>query len=840
MSRGRNTKFVVVLGYVLMVALAVFGIIWIYLELLNFSKVAENPRQQKELVVLSSTLATMYQAEGTVGLLAVATDPTLSLEYDSLMTAVFYQVDSLKNISSDSYLNEHLDSLNLLLQKKQENIKALVDLNNSLERTTTREITKTTILTQKNQDYLDNLLDSLLINRVNQIEDTTLIVGEKKGFFRRIGDAIKSSQPDTLRQISSSASITTEDAIIPLLRDTIVDFIQEINQMAQKKNAAIINQLVKQQNELYAVNEKTTSQINMIMNELEAKEHANTLRVIEEQTHTIERSSKVVAIIALAAIIIAIFFMSWIIRSITIGQRLQKEIEAEKKNVERLLASREQLMMTITHDIKAPISSIMGYLELMMKDKPSSKDAYYIENMQHSALHILNLVKNLLDFHSLDVNQQKTEQLPFSPFILIRDIYESFVPVAKKKDLLVDSVIDIDKDENYQTDPYRIRQIVNNIFSNAIKFTPAKGVVSLFATLSKAKNKTSLIISIKDTGPGIKDEDKDSVFEEFKRLDYSGTGIEGSGLGLNISAKLARLLGGSIDLKSSLGKGSVFTITIPLYPIIPSDTLEKKKSIKIPTPAEKPPAMSMSMSMECLDRSQLKILFIDDDIVHLNLLSELLKREGIIPYTCSGSLEALELLQREHFDLIFSDIQMPDMNGFELLERIRMSDFDGSVTIPIVGLSANSHLSESKYREAGFCEFLAKPFAPEQLFEIIYKYTGKGNIAINDVRPNERNGFASLLSFAGDDPEAEKSIIQSFIDENQKNVALLVQAFDNDDWLGVKKIAHKMRPLMRMVSAQKLALILEDYEKGNQSKENKPLLIELIQEKIRDAENYFN
>jgi signal transduction histidine kinase/CheY-like chemotaxis protein len=825
MSHSGIAKIAVILGYTLILALAIAGIAWIYTEFLDFSEKAETLNQQKELVVLSNTLATMYQAEGTAGLQAIAADPNLSQEYDSLMRVVFYQIDSLKTISLDNYLNEHLDSLHILLTRKQENSKELVRLLESLEKNTIKEITQTSVFARKDLNFLDDLL----IDTTQQIEDTTVIVGERKGFFRRIGDAIRSDRPDTLRQYSSQALTTTENRVIPMLKDTLVEFIQEVNQIAIKRNAAIFTQVIRRQSELYVVNENTTAQINRIMSKLEEIEYKNAIQKMEERESAIERSTKIVSMIALAAILVAILFMTWILRSISAAQRLHKEIATEKKNVEKLLAAREQLMMMITHDIKSPISSIIGYLELMRKDKPASQEAYYIENMQHSASHILNLVRNLLDFHSLDINKQKADLRSFSPFKLITNIYESFIPVAQEKELIFDISMDIDKNAHYLSDPYRIHQILNNILSNAVKFTPQRGTVQLCASLDETKKNASLIVSVKDTGPGIKQEDKEIVFEEFKRLNYSSSGIEGTGLGLSISVKLAQLLGGSIDLNSTVGKGSIFTITIPLQPI----TNAKEKSIHI---ADKRTALPM----KDIDKSQLRILFIDDDVVHLNLLSELLKREGVIPCVCSSSLDALELLQKERFDIVFSDIQMPDMNGFELVECIRMSDFDGSVTIPIVGLSANSHLSESKYKEAGFCEFLAKPFVPEQLFELIYKYTGKGNLKLEDISFSEKNAFSSLLRFAGDDPDAEKLIMQSFIEESKKNIVLLTQAFNENDWETVGKVAHKMRPLMRMIAAPRIISILEDYDSGSQSKENEAVLLNLIWEKIKEAEEFLN
>ena len=828
MQQSRYIKFIVIIGYVILVALAVFGIVWINNELVKFSETSKPLEPPKELVIISNTLTTMYQAEGTVGLLTIQKDSVLKQEYDSLMNVVFLQIDSLKNVSIDSDFIVSVDSLRVLLLQKKDNKEKLVQLMDLFENNTIKEITKETVFSQGNLDELNNILQN---NTIEFVEDTTIIVGEKKGFFKRIRDAIVDN-PDTIRQISNKTHTSTGEIVLPVLTDTIIEFIKEVNLVSQKKNASVVRQIVKRQGELYAMNEQTISQINEIMNKIESYEYSNRLELMEEQKATLKRSSDGVALIAFMALIVAVFFMSWIIYSISVSQRMQKEIEKAKREVEDLLLSREQLLLTISHDIKAPISSIIGYLELMKKDKSSKKNNYYVENMQQSSVHILDLVKNLLDFHSLYSEQQKINQMPFYPKSLLTNIYESFIPSADSKELNFNLQINIDSEEHYISDPYRIRQILSNILSNAIKFTPKNGSVIFSTSIEVLDEKnTYLIMSVKDTGPGIKDEDKIRVFEEFRRLHYSGTEVEGSGLGLNIAQKLSQLLGGGIEIDSTQGKGSVFTVKIPLY------LFESHKSGIFAT--------NNSLNEESEQKNKeinkrIKILFIDDDIVQLNLLSELMKKENINACTCSNAIEALQLIQKEQFDIIFSDIQMSDMNGFELVERIRSASFSNSSNIPIIGLSANSHVSEAKYKEAGFSGFLPKPFTSKQLYKIIQLHTAIERTSTEHNSLKEEEGFATLTQFAGNDADAAKTIIHSFVSENKKNLEILELAFEKEDWDAIAGISHKMIPLMKMISAKELVTLLQEYENGGQSKENKTLLLDCIKGVIKEAEEFYS
>jgi signal transduction histidine kinase/CheY-like chemotaxis protein len=840
-----NTKRLIILGCLLILGLSIFGTVWIYRGKSSYAKFKElSFDKQKGIDVLSGTLASIQRTEGEEGLLTVATDPDLNMEYDSLMVVIFNQINSLKITAKDPHLNNCLDSLHLLLLKKQKNTAELLFLTQSYQDSTLKEITQQVILSKKDIPTLDRIIR----NSIRQYSDTTR---------------------------SSDNHSTSQEKNIIAIRNALVKFVQDKNQTAQKRNAAITSQLILKQSELYTINERTSSQINYIISNIVKQEHVNNIEKINEQVKMIEHSSNVIIVFTLIAILVAILLFGGFIFLATTNQHLRNKISESEKHTEQLLDSREQLLLTITHDIKAPLSSILGYLELMKEDNPSEPHTYYISNMQQSASHILNLIRNLLDFHSLEIILQKNDQAPFSPHVLLTDIYESFIPVARKKELRLELDMNIDKSDTYINDPYRIRQIMNNILSNAIKFTPQKGSIVLSAELAKSKRKAELLLSVKDSGPGIKEKDINRIFEEFRRLDY--TKGEGLGLGLYISHKLAQSLNGSISVDSALGKGSIFTVVIPL------------SKIAKPVPNN-------------INRS-LKILFIDNDIIHLDLLSTLLKREGMLSRTCSDSGEALKLLQREHFDIIFSDIQMPNINGFELVAHIRSSGLEGATTVPIIGLSANSYLSETKYKEAGFSEFLTKPFTADQMLEIIHKYaspkrkeeekvtieietTGKEteepeeisiaepdktdfyedediheetliqNPESDHAETNEeetvekaettvkeiesylsKTGFKALIDFAGNDPDGKTAIIRSFIIETGKNYRSLKQAFESEEWYEIREIAHKMLPLMKMISAENLVLLLQDYENGSKSKENRLLLLNLIQEKIQEAEN---
>jgi len=804
-----NTRSIVILGYCILLVLAIAGIVTIYMEVIkSHEQSQENSSLKRELIDLSNTLTTMYQSEGTASLLSFADeDKNLKLEYDSLTNRVFDQIDSLRITSTDSIINSSIDSLSSLLMQKRKYALEMFELMSNINKNVVKEFTKRTIISGGDT----NKLKDLLVNVTQDREDTAHIVAEKKGLFQRVRAAIKSNN-DTLTQISKSSVSETKNLIIPLLSDTIIDFINQIDKNAKTKNSKIAHQLLTRQHELYIIKELAGTQINKIMEAMKNREYQANMDIMKENNESLKRSTMLVAIVGVSALLVAIFFMSWTVQSLNKAQRLQKSIQEANKQAENLLASREQLIYTITHDIKAPISSIIGFLDLLREDVFSQKQQYYLNNMHSSASHILDLVRNLLDFHSIEKVQPQLTAVAFSPASLIQNIYESFLPLAQKKELAFELNSSLEEAKTFLSDPYYIRQIVNNLLSNAIKFTQRKGKIFLISSL---EDQNQWKISVHDNGQGIDSADLPKIYEEFVRLSTTGENEEGTGLGLSISKQLATLLGGTIEVESQKGMGSVFTLIIPLAAVTEIPDLQSDTTTDI---------------------SSGRILFVDDDRVQLNLISELMKREELPYICCSSAYEALNLLRGKPVDVIFTDIHIPDMEGFELLKRIRNMDFPQAATVPIIALSADSHRTESDVKAAGFNEFLAKPFSVKHLLDVIEKYTSFKRKSDRTYPENEGTEWQRVMNLVADDSEAAAKIIDSFTEETNKDKATLESAFQRDDKDAIKQISHKMLTLMRVISAHDVVSILTEFEKGDISEDKKTILFQLLDETIKEVE----
>ena len=803
-----NTRTIVIIGYCLLVVLASIGIVTIYLEVIKSHKQSEhNSDFKRELIDLSNTLTTMYQAEGTAGLLAFAENKKLEIEYDSLTNLVFNQIDLLKSITTNHDISLSLDSLSVLLSKKHDNASEMFQLAKQMDKNIINEIEKRTTITRNDIEKLNALLASVTQNK----EDTVKVISEKKGFFKRLKDAV-TANTDTLTKISRGSISEQKELMAPVLSDTIVEFFHQLDKDVQKKNAVIFRQMISRQQDLYTIKDLTGQQINKIMDTMKEMEYQSNLNLLNEKNDSLKRSTSTVAIIGLLALVVVVFFMSWTLQSLNKAQRLQKSIQEAKKHAETLLISREQLIYTITHDIKAPLSSIIGFLDLMTEDSVSQKQQYYIQNMHSSTSHILDLVRNLLDFHSIEKEQPQLTNIAFLPASLIHNIYESFIPLSQKKKINFELNTTLSETKIFLSDPYYIRQIVNNLISNAIKFTPKQGSIILFSSMDE---QNWWKISVQDSGPGIDTADQAKIFDEFVRLSKTDKDVEGTGLGLPISKKLATLLGGTVYLESQKGLGSVFTLTIPLMPVTEDNFL---------------------IQDENTDTSSVRILFVDDDRIQLNLLSELMKKEGLSCICCSSAYKALDILRNKSFDIIFTDIHIPDMEGFELVKRLRESGIPQAATVPIVAFSADYQKQENELEAAGFCEFLLKPFKVQQLLEVLEKYTPFKRKVDKSFPVNDGFGWSNILDFVAGDQDAAMKIIDSFIEETNKDKERLKSAFQKNDKDAVKQISHKMLTLMRLISAQEIVSILTDFEKGEISQEKKVTLFRLLDGTIEEAE----
>jgi signal transduction histidine kinase/FixJ family two-component response regulator len=794
MKQGRvihtkYTKVKIIAGYVLLLLLAVVAFVYLFGKISSFVKPSDSDRVAVyKLQLIGEISSELYHAETLVNTMSVR--PVSFEEYDLRMDTAKTKIKILRTLDPD--MNPKLDSLESLMDQKTEILKKLIPFT---QQNYVSELYKRNFDQFLKQEKLE-LQDQLLQTQTYVKSDTMQFSkpAKRRGFFKRLSDLFSGQEDDTTVRITSS-EVTIKDSTLIFYNpvDSLNKLIDNIHGEATKERRSFEFMLVRKIDELKQSEILLTNKLKETLMEIENKEVQNTLKSIEERRETLASSSYFVMVVLVVALLLAVVLAFMILKDISKSRQYRKALEEANAQTLELLDSREKLTMGITHDIKAPLSSIIGYIELLSNSKLNERQVYYLENMKGSSEHILHLVTDILEFNKLDAGKVSLSCIPFDERKLFEEVTASFRPVAEKKSLKVNFRYNSQLEGVLlYGDPLRIRQIVTNLLSNAVKFTEA-GEVNLAVNVAKSADGATLAFSVADTGVGIRQKDFEKVFQEYVRVDGLKTDkIEGFGLGLSITKKLVDLHGGKISLASTYGRGSTFKVIVPLK-------IAEKKNVD-----------------DAARHTIKNALIVDDDKFHLTMLEEMLKKEGVEITACSSPFDALKLLENKQFDMVFTDIQMPDMNGFEFVKRLRNSHAKGAENLKVIALSARADVSADEFVEHGFTSFVNKPITSELLISTIEKYF--------DIpqKPEENKEIAKgmckfdeMLLFASGDKEAESVILKSFVEESEKNAKLLASYMEDGNFEEAGRLAHKMLALFRLVGDDNIVAWLAEIEGGS-------------------------
>lgn len=693
---------------------------------------------------------------------------------------VHHEMETLS--AADDQQNLRTDSLLTLIHEKDQNtiqmLRVLSEANDSL-------------LSASEIEEIISEQDSVIIqqrvqHRVITKRDSLLTTPNKKGFFKRLAEVFAPSK-DSAVLVNTSLEVATDTILEPVASK---DSLQQKIRMATEEKRLQRRRTIRRTSTKYQrMNSQLTARMDSLIKQYEEEMTLRARQDAEMQQEVRMRSARTIAGIAIGAVLLSAFFLVLIVRDISRSNRYRRQLEEANKRAEDLLVAREKLMLAITHDFKAPLGSIMGYTELLSRLTEDERQRFYLDNMKSSSEHLLKLVSDLLDFHRLDLNKAEVNRVTFNPSQLFEEIYVSFEPLTVAKGLALQCHVAPELNGRYVSDPLRLRQIVNNLLSNAVKFTQ-QGEITLTARYDSSK----LTIAIADSGKGMAAEDRERIFQEFTRLS-GAQGEEGFGLGLSIVKKLVVLLEGTIDVQSKLGEGSCFTVVLPLYPVgesIPeSQSSPENETADIDKAATAVPLMKV-----------IRVLLIDDDKIQLSLTAAMLKQHGVDAVCCEQLEELIEQLRTSVFDVLLTDIQMPAINGFDLVKLLRASNIPQAKTIPVIAVTARSEMDKDALCEHGFAGCLHKPFTVKELLMTV----NEGQLSADEVHiiedmVNTGINFSALTAYSGDDPEAAYSIIQTFVEETKKNVERMRQAFVDKDTDGIAAMAHKLLPLLTLIGA---------------------------------------
>ena len=707
-------------------------------------------------------------------------------------------------------------TISSLLKEEQRNLKQLSDA----------------MAGRPTRNYLQNKVknlntgkDSILVHskapQTHEAKKTTVeVLKTRRGFFRRLADAFKKEHAETLSVKQDSNRAVIDSVTTPVnVAENVATILDQIDKKEKVETQGHKQNINREMEELKMVSAKLALRSAKHLSDVHQREKDNMQEAIEKAMEARKHLLWQMELLAIVAFF-AIGIMIWFIWRDARKERIYREnLEAANEEIQRIMNQRERLLLTITHDIKAPAASISGFIDLMKAYVSNPQGIECLQNIKNSAAHLSHLVASLLDYHQLENGLMKVQPTSFSPAQLVAESVEGMKLRAEEKGLAISFECKMKGMEFFRADAFRIRQILDNLVSNAIKYTD-QGSVTIQAQISKILGKPTLTLSVKDTGKGMTDEEKQKVFQAFTRL-KSAQGIEGTGLGLSITQELVSLLGGEIILHSTLGKGSTFIVTIPIEPapkeeaqeMVPS---EVKHDSSLDSAQDKEGQDSGSHQVSDMKKkpefANHKILILDDDKLQLQLLQEMLRRiagDTWQVFACNHVMDALTTLHNEQPALMLMDIEMPEMNGMDMIAHINHTK------MMVVAMTAHDTSILEQLLKAGFDDCLFKPFSMEKLSDILGiesqpqqdAQSGTPSQPDSSLQPvlssqqKSNPQLDALLAFAGGDEEAAKEILDTVKQELAAHLTNLKEAIEEEalstDRIG--KAAHKLLPIATMM-----------------------------------------
>lgn len=769
-KKSRSIKTKVIIGYVLLFVVGVVSISFLYNEILKSSKPKnEIFSRNQQLIDLSDALTKLYTAEATEGNTSFLSSNTEFSNYNRLIDSVIYKMQSLKR-QENQIQDDRLDSIVLLLTQKKNHIAQIRTLNTQY----TNESSFTT-LRKKLQGTRDSLRNSAYKVDLTKSNRGLKELGEYFSF------------------VVADQKLIDSISRIPVSESELLAYSDKVITELIVREDKLKNELKERENSLQIKNRELSGKIQFLISSIEKEMLDNSYAEIIQNQKDIKRTTLFLSWAGVLGVLLLLFFGWIILRDLTRQQQYRDKLEELNRENSMLLRSKTMLLATVTHDLQTPLGSILGFSDLLKKTDLNTTQNQYVSNISNSSDYILSLVNDLVDFSKLENNKIKIQKVAFNPKQLIENTFNTLRKNAVDKDILLLYDVGDALDTNIISDPYRVRQILTNLVTNAIKFTQ-KGHVKIIGEI-KDEN---VLFTVEDTGIGITPEQQKLIFEEFTQAHPD---IEkqfgGTGLGLTISKRMVELLGGKIKVESESEKGSVFTFSIPLT----KDGNESKKD------------KNVEINSDFLKNK--KILIIDDDKMQLSLMEALFASYPVQLTTENDATKVILLLENNEFDLIFTDIQMPKKSGFDLIQKIRNHINSNINTISVIALSGKRDLSVEDFTEKGFTYFLGKPLQMDEALQVMKAIFEKKKIEVlpdSDFKNNSDKLYdlSSLRQFIADDVDALKNIISVFLDSTKTSINELKN--NSQDLEKLSQIAHRMIPMLRQIESFEIVSLLEKLE----------------------------
>ena len=688
----------------------------------------------------------------------------LRINADSVLSEIKLKYSVLAHRNS-------IDSLRVLLERKEMHL---------------RKIMKAVQCWEKSDSLLSNELPTVAKRTVGM----KTITQKKKGIAGLFG------KKDTIQ--------------IPYITNEIQDFNKKLSSVRNVKTYLMETSLdsLRLQNRL--LNQKLYDFVYYLDNQIQQIFIARNLEIRESQQETFKLFSIMICFTVFLIIISFLIIRSDLYKEEKIKLKLKQSILEN----EDLLEMRKKIILTISHDIRGPIGNINNCADLVSDTREKKKREIYLNDIRYSCQHVLHLVNNLMDAYRINEAGDLHNDIPFYLNRFLKRISDEFSRKATSKGLILYSEY---KGSNVivKGDADKLEQVLANLLTNAIKFT-SRGNVNFHSEYSEGK----LRIEIRDTGIGMDEETLKRIFAPFERA-AQDVNSEGFGLGLFLTKGLIKVLEGKMNVESTLGKGSVFRLELPLPEtdeLVEEDKTDHNTITILPK----------------------NVLVVDDDPIQLKIAEDMLGRRGVSCKTCMNAREVVAALENSEYDLILTDVQMPDTDGFGLLRLLRNSDIGNSRTVPVAVMTARGDGNSGIYEKEGFVGCIHKPFNIHGLLAFLSTIISRTQVSVSGDFD-----FSSLLENTDD----YSYMLSLVVMESEKELEEMESADRITDRETMRKIIHRMIPVWEMLGKDNILRdfqrLLHDSDSQNETVHEHAIQImewlkKLIEETKKELKKYEN
>ena len=736
-------------------------------------------------------LAYLSEAENNLRIFALTSDKEYFNIYNYLIEEVENSLDTLKNNShhlADSRAG--LDSVSTLLLRRSNIIDQYLTVRDQLESFNFANEAYSQIKKSPPDSSVNMLRTSIsVITTYDTIADASnynqMPEMKTQGFFNKVKKLFSKKpeedpEQDSVPLILSRTQIISDSAVVKHQDTAIFKKVKTALTNVGKREQKRYNTLKEQELDMLRNSSLITDQVMTIFRKIESQEQRSNQLRTQKATEKAQNSIFILGSISVLSLLSILLFIYLIIRGLRQSNLIRLELIKVTRESMELARVKEEFLANMSHEIRTPLSAIIGFSEQLIHTPLNKIQQEYLGAVRRSSNHLLETVNDILDLSKLGAGKLKIEATPFRIGDVLEDVISTFGMSASEKGLEFEASCNNGSDLILLGDPLRLRQILYNLLSNAIKFTE-KGSIVVECNLKQENNQCNTIITVKDTGKGIAPEVLPSIFDDFKQAESSSARrYGGTGLGLAISRRLARLQNGDITVESTPETGSVFTVEIP-YEITDTEPMERETS---------PIFMDTNLKGR-------RLLLVDDDVFNILLARIIAENHGMKVDIASNGRQAMDLINTNFYEIILTDIQMPEISGMELVEYIRHHPTRSVSLLPVIAFTAGKiERYEPKYMDAGFNEVLQKPFSETAFLQCMAnQLTNPITVLMDNPIPQSNKlpyDLKEAERFSGGDTAQMAAIIRSFIQTSQAANKELWKFYDEGNLQGIKLLAHKL------------------------------------------------